>query len=139
MSKITEFWHKVLRENKSFKEALDELGCSLADLAEWWEMPEFQEKYIQWERANKLLVEEQIAKSAIEKGRVVAGLKFLAAVEPDKWSDRLRIKQEGGGLHIQIAFAWQPQGEKALVQGKIMELQSFKPPALEPAKVNEGD
>lgn len=105
---------ELLDAGYGIEEAMKELGVGVFELAKWLEDEEFQVAMDEWRRGVAIVVEGKLVDAA-KRGRSVAAVKYLQSVEPNRWSERLRLE---GRLEedrvVKVVFGWVPKDERSM-------------------------
>ena len=101
-------WMELLDSGMSVEEANAILGVMVSEIGDWMEDEEFREFMARWREGMKVIVESRLAERA-KGGSVTGAVKFLASLEPERWSERVMVRQIGEERReIRVVFAWRP-------------------------------
>ena len=117
-----EHFLSLLDAGYSIEDAMKEVGIGVREIAEWLEDEEFIEEIERWRRGMAIVVEGKLVETA-KKGRTVAAIGFLRSIEPERWSDRLKVS---GGINeervVKVVFGWVPNDSVAMQGGSRLAL-----------------
>lgn len=113
----------LIGDGLSINEALKEVGADVYMLSDWLEDEEFRDAIDRWRRGMALVVEDALV-SAAKRGRTIAAVRYLQSVEPQRWSERMRLE---GDLEerriVKLVFGWEPKDEVRQLGGGVMDVE----------------
>jgi hypothetical protein len=130
---------RLLDEGYMVEEACQALNVAVSELGDWLEDEEFCEFMERWRRGMEVIVEGKLIERA-RKGSVTGAVKFLVSREPERWSEKVMVRQVGEERReVRIIFGWQPSDGRVLGrQGEVIDLEEVNVQALKPVEVKEG-
>jgi predicted RNA-binding protein YlqC (UPF0109 family) len=124
---------RLLDGGYSVEEACQALNVAVSELGDWLEDEEFCEFMERWRRGMEVIVEGKLIERA-RKGSVTGAVKFLVSREPERWSEKVMVRQVGEERReVRIVFGWQPSDGRVLGrQGEVIDLEEVNVRALKP-------
>jgi hypothetical protein len=130
---------RLLDEGYSVDEACQLLNVGVTELGDWLEDGEFCEFMERWRRGMEVIVEGKLIERA-KKGSVTGAVKFLVSREPERWSEKVMVRQVGEERReVRIIFGWQPSDGRVVGgRGEVIDLEGVNVRALKPVEIEEG-
>jgi hypothetical protein len=130
---------RLLDEGYTVEEACQALNVAVSELGDWLEDSEFCEFMERWRRGMEVIVEGKLIERA-RRGSVTGAVKFLVSREPERWSEKVMVRQIGEERReVRIIFGWQPSDGRVLGrQREVIDLEEVNVRALKPVEVKEG-
>lgn len=115
---------ELLAEGTPVDEAARSAGLSILDLAHLIRHDkDFQALWDAWEHGMSLVMEGKLTEQGM-RGRTVAILNFLRAVDPSRWSEKLQVEQlSKQETTVRVVFGWTPPDIPSLPDAQVNKLK----------------
>jgi len=130
---------RLLDEGYTVEEACQALNVAVSELGDWLEDEEFCDFMERWRRGMEVIVEGKLIERA-RKGSVTGAVKFLVSREPERWSEKVMVRQVGEERReVRIIFGWQPSDGRVLGErSEVIDLEGVNVRALKPVELEGG-
>ena len=133
---------RMLDEGYSVEEVCQALNVAISELGDWLDDEEFCEFMERWRRGMEVIVEGKLIERA-KKGSVTGAVKYLVSREPERWSEKVMVRQVGEERReVRIVFSWVPSDgnvmggvERPQLTGEVVDVEELRPKELDADRV----
>jgi len=133
---------RMLDDGYSVEEACQALNVAISELGDWLDDEEFCEFMERWRRGMEVIVEGKLIERA-KKGSVAGAVKYLVSREPERWSEKVMVRQVGEERReVRIVFSWMPsdgnvldEGRRPQLVGEVVDVEELKPKEVDVERI----